>query len=555
MFSRLDSVEKRSLTFVPVTNSTAINAATMNGAAFGATWRLMSVRIGASRLRELRAARCERHDVVLGHLLAAEFARNTSFAHHQHAVGHADYLLQLGTDHQDAEAAMRQFAHQAIDFRLRADVDTAGRFVENQHAGAHAYPSADEYLLLVAPRERRDAARRPRARNAVFADCIRACRALLFRSQQSKPGHAPEGGRRDVLRDVQVHQQAFGFTVFRDKAETEADRRCWRHTRMARATHFDGAARGQRAEQARREFGAARADHTGEPDDFARAHGEPSIDDPIADLQTFDVHQHRAARGQRGLWRIDVFHFAADHHAHELGAGRFRHGLCADLAAVLHDGHAVAQFEDFIQPVRDVDNCDAARAQHAQPFEEELHFLAGDDRRRFVEDEHAYFARHRLCDLDHLLACDRERADSLARIELHAEFVQQRGGAFVHRAVVDGAEPGARLDPREDVLRDARLRKQHEFLIDDVNAVRLCVCGGLPRDGLTVEAQCALVRQIRAGEHLHQCRFARAIFADQCVNFAAAHAEAHVIEALDARELLDDAADLDDVGRGRDAIT
>ena len=42
-----------------------------------------------------------------------------------------------------------------VDLGLRADVDAAGRLVEDQHAGSGVQPLAEDDLLLVAARQRR----------------------------------------------------------------------------------------------------------------------------------------------------------------------------------------------------------------------------------------------------------------------------------------------------------------------------------------------------------------------------------------------------------------
>ena len=44
-----------------------------------------------------------------------------------------------------------------VDLRLGADVDAAGRLVEDQHLGLDLQPARQQHLLLVAARQRADA--------------------------------------------------------------------------------------------------------------------------------------------------------------------------------------------------------------------------------------------------------------------------------------------------------------------------------------------------------------------------------------------------------------
>ena len=51
---------------------------------------------------------------------------------------------------EDRQAFARQFAHELVHRRLRADVDALGRLVENEDARVRSEPFADDDLLLVA---------------------------------------------------------------------------------------------------------------------------------------------------------------------------------------------------------------------------------------------------------------------------------------------------------------------------------------------------------------------------------------------------------------------
>ena len=82
-------------------------------------------------------------------------------AHHGDFVADAEQLRQVTADHQDrlglatsGRVAGGQFVDQLINLRLRADVDAAGRLVEQQHVDVGVQQSRDRDLLLVAAGER-----------------------------------------------------------------------------------------------------------------------------------------------------------------------------------------------------------------------------------------------------------------------------------------------------------------------------------------------------------------------------------------------------------------
>ena len=58
-------------------------------------------------------------------------AGDTAFMHHHNPITHAKDFRQLRGDHNDRHPPIRQFTDQMINLRLRPDVDTAGRLIEN----------------------------------------------------------------------------------------------------------------------------------------------------------------------------------------------------------------------------------------------------------------------------------------------------------------------------------------------------------------------------------------------------------------------------------------
>ncbi len=61
-----------------------------------------------------------------------EVADDPAAVQHDRAVADAGDLLDIGGDEQDAEAAVGQRAELQVDLLARADIDAAGRLLEDQ---------------------------------------------------------------------------------------------------------------------------------------------------------------------------------------------------------------------------------------------------------------------------------------------------------------------------------------------------------------------------------------------------------------------------------------
>src|SRR5205085_5701952 len=92
-------------------------------------------------------------DSVLRDLRAAKLRHAATVAHDDDARASLDQLRKLRGDHQDAEARRGKLVDERLDFPLRADVDAARRFVEDEELRVLAEPAREENLLLVAARK------------------------------------------------------------------------------------------------------------------------------------------------------------------------------------------------------------------------------------------------------------------------------------------------------------------------------------------------------------------------------------------------------------------
>ena len=90
---------------------------------------------------------------------------------------------QLARDQEDARARRRELVDERVDLRLGADVDAAGRLVEDQDAAARRQPLGEHDLLLVAARQAGgdDVEARARARAAARSTCRASARSAPTR--------------------------------------------------------------------------------------------------------------------------------------------------------------------------------------------------------------------------------------------------------------------------------------------------------------------------------------------------------------------------------------
>ena len=91
---------------------------------------------------------------MLGDVVAFEHAHDAAVIEDQHAIAAADQLVIVGAVEQDRRPGVGQLAHQRVELLLGADVDAAGRVVEQDQPRPGHQPLADHHLLLVAARQR-----------------------------------------------------------------------------------------------------------------------------------------------------------------------------------------------------------------------------------------------------------------------------------------------------------------------------------------------------------------------------------------------------------------
>ena len=310
----------------------------------------------------------------------------------------------------------------------------------------------------------------------------------------------------------------------------------------------------RRAIERGEQFGAAGAHDAGEADDLAGAHDEAHVlgrlpagpRGPGAKAGVIQP-QHRLAERCRALG-IELVERAPNEEAHELRLRRVG-GLHARDLPVAHDGDAIGDARHFLEPVRNIDDADAARGDLAHDDEKPLHFGGGERRRRLVHDEDLRCVGQRLGDGDDLPASDRKLAHGLVDADVLADDAEPLDRLPAHRRAVENPAAGE-LAPEEQIGGDVQARHEVELLENRRHARGLGGARIVEADGLAVEQHLAGVRGKDAGENVHQRRLAGAVLTEQRMNLAPLEVEIDAAQSLDAAEMLGDAAHDEQRGGG-----
>ena len=473
--------------------------------------------------------------------------------HHQDAIAHPEQLRQLRRNHDDPGPARGQPVHQVVDLDLRADIDPARRLVEDEHPAGAGQPFPEHDLLLVAAAQQPDRLGGRRLHAELVADRRRHV-GLASPRQHAERCQPPAVRQRDVARDGQAGDEPLGLAILREQADPARDR-----VGRVPETHFPAV---DQQPSLVEPIGAG--DHAGElrppgtqqagnAEHLTGMQREADVRQHAANVEPFDAQQLGAALGphlRKVLGEIPV-----RHQPHELRHGDLVDRSGRDMPPVAHHGDPPSDPEHLVEPVRDVDDGDAAGGKALDEREELRHLTAGERRRRLVHDEHlcvvALARRSRggsgqsLGNLHHLPLRETKAADRRARIDGHAEVVEQRGRALVQRAPVDDAAPACGQLPQEDVLGDREVRDEVQLLVDDADPEVAGVARAANLDGLTIEADLAGVLAVRAAEDLHQRRLPGAVLAEQHVDVAGVKRQVDVVERDDAGKHLPDAAHLE----------
>src|SRR6266404_6126373 len=502
------------------------------------------------------------HDFFLRCLGALELADKNAPVHDADAVTDPEQFRHFRRDHDDSLAGIGEFVDDAIDLVLGADVDTAGRFIENQDFRIGKQPFRQHYLLLVAAGQVAGCLIDVGAADAHAVAIIARHLQLLDIIDDAADRNTVEIGQRDVLADIVGEQEAELLAVLGDIGKTgvdgAADGREVDFAAVQYGAAGDLAAPGT-AEQAHGEFGTPGAHQACDADDLAAANMEVDIPDdlPIHMLgminrPVIDLEHHLAYLGLalgKAMLEVAIHHLADDAILLESASLAIQR---IDGATIAQHGDAVGDTSHLVELVRDQDRGHAMGAEFKQKIEQRRAVAFIEACSRLVKNQKAHLLGQRLGDFHQLLLADPDISDQRVRRLVEPDFCQQLLRPLVDRVAIDHAEPRRRVGD-ENILGDREQRDQREFLMDDDDAERLGIVdvAEVPLLAVIDDAAVVVAVGIDAAQHLHQRRLAGAVLAHQGMDLALPDGEIDVVQRLHAGEGFADTAHFEQCGQFR----
>ncbi len=280
----------------------------------------------------------------------------------------------------------------------------------------------------------------------------------------------------------------------------------------------------------------------GDAEDFPAVGGKGNVLEDMDALAVVHVEavDHQPGGRVLGGAALDVeVHLLADHHLGQLRLVRMGRLHRGDMDAAAQDGDPVADLEHLVELMGDDDDGLAVPPHHPQNVEEPVDLLRGQHGRGLVQDQDVRPAVEDLDDLHRLLFGDRHVVNLFFGVDM--ETVAVRDGAD---AGVDFPEVvlAFLVYAQDDVFRRGKQVHKLKVLVNHADLVVKGVLGGADDHLLPVDQDGAFVGVVDAGDHVHQGRFAAAVFAQDGEDFSPVNVQVHVVVGDDAAECLGDAA-------------
>ena len=272
------------------------------------------------------------------------------------------------------------------------------------------------------------------------------------------------------------------------------------------------------ARKRREQFVLPVAGNAGDAEDFAAAQFERDILQPhavgIVGLKQRSLTTRRGTVIFRAGGRFDFLDLGADHHPRQRSRGLLLRIAGRDLLAAAQDRGGVAKPLHLVELVADVEDRAALGLQPVQHDEELIGFLRGQDRGRLIEDQEFRVLHQHAHDLDALPLADRELPDLAVGIERKPVNI---GHFFEPRRHV--LEQFLAVEPERDILGDGEIVEQREMLEHHADAAGTRFRRSGQDHLLALPAHLAFARLDQAVDGFDQGRFARAVFAQQRMDF------------------------------------
>jgi hypothetical protein len=261
----------------------------------------------------------------------------------------------------------------------------------------------------------------------------------------------------------------------------------------------------------------------------------------ILDDDVFELQHGRS--GGRLHARAEADH-AAEHHLDQpVGAVR-RDGFAGEAAAA-QDRDSMTQALDIFKLMGDEKDRAALLAQLLQGGKESLLLQRTDPGRRFIQDQDSRTQPEQPHQFELLPFADGQRFDVGFRVEVEPEAVAD---FFQRRPGLGAAREQSTLAAEQEVVHDPHGWDVERVLMEHTDPQAAGILRRVNPDRLPVEQDLPAVRPLEAGQDLHQCALAGAVFSQDSLDRPARHRQADAVVGQDRAEGLVDIAQFDSHG-------
>ena len=197
-----------------------------------------------------------------------------------------------------------------------------------------------------------------------------------------------------------------------------------------------------------------------------------------------------------GIRLVELFQIT-DHHVDELGEGRAAHFPCVDQPSIPQNRHDVADLEDLLQIVRDIEDPLPVFLKLSDHFKQLLPLGVIEGGGGLVNQEELAIGGKRFRYGNDLLVGDVELLDRKPQVDLHSHSLDELHRGAAHPSFIEEPRSETNFVAEKDILDSAQGRHQIPALVDSGNSVATGFARGAYVSRFPIELNLALVRPDR----------------------------------------------------------
>ena len=233
----------------------------------------------------------------------------------------------------------------------------------------------------------------------------------------------------------------------------------------------------------------------------------------------------------------------SDHHLGQFAFGGLARRNRVDPPAIAQDSDAMTDFQHFMQLMRDKHQRVSIIRQLIKDAEQTINLLRGQHSRRLIQNQQSRAFIQRPQNLNPLLFADGKLPDGEMRVDFQVVNFRKFQRPLTDHIQIETKTP-RRLHAQRDIFGDGQRWHQHKMLMNHPDAVLDGSLRMFDGRGFAIDEDLAFIRMIQTIKHLHQRRFAGAVFAKQRVNLARPQIKVDPVGGEYAGKSLDNAAHL-----------